>query len=271
MPSKRLLLIALIIILLAASARSLVKLMEPKILFHPQTGLTLSPKFYDLEFMDVVIKSGEYNIHGWYFPGERGKRVVIFYHGNAGNMANRLQFIKFLQPLGLNILMIDYRGYGRSEGAPSATGIEADAVAALEWLTVKQKVSPRAIVLWGRSLGGAAALYAASRNPNIAGVIVESSFLSVRRMSMELFRWLPVAFVTSSLDNASIVSSLAMPKLFIHGLEDTLIPFSHSEELYNRSAEPKQIVPVKGAGHNDVYIKGGGKYLEIVGQWIANL
>ena len=271
MQSKGLLLFALIIALVAVSSRSLVKLMEPRILYHPTIGLTLSPKFYKLDFKDVVIKSGEYNIHGWYFPGQKNKRIVVFYHGNAGNMAGRLEFIKFLQPLGLNILMIDYRGYGRSEGVPSAEGIHSDALAALEWLTIKQKVPPRAIILWGRSLGGAAALYAAQRNPYIAGVIVESSFLSIRRIAMELFPWVPVAFVTDIFDNASIVGKLAVPKLFIHGMNDTLIPFSHSEELFRRSAEPKQIVPVKGAGHNDVYARGGDKYLEVVGKWIDHL
>ncbi len=271
MPNKGLLLFALLMLLSAVSMRAIVRIMEPRLLFYPHTGLELSPALYGFDYVDVVIRSGRFDIHGWFFPGDRSKRFVIFYHGNAGNMADRLGFMEFMRPLELNILMIDYRGYGRSEGSPTIEGIEQDAVAAVEWMNQKRKVPLSRIVLWGRSLGVAAALAAAERYPAVAGVILESGFVSMRRIASDLHPFLPVAFVTDGFDNGSIVSRLPAPKLFIHGMEDTLIPFSHAEELYARASEPKRIVPIKGAGHNDTFIHGGDRYRKVVGEWISGL
>ncbi|VAX18847.1 hypothetical protein MNBD_NITROSPINAE04-2627 [hydrothermal vent metagenome] len=270
MLNKGLLLFALFLALAAVSLRAVVKIAEPKLLFHPQTGLELNPPFFGLSFVDVVIRSGEFNIHGWFFPGDRSKKFVIFYHGNAGNMSDRLAFIKFMKPAGLNFLMIDYRGYGRSEGWPTIDGTGEDAVAAVDWMSKKRKVPLSRIVLWGRSLGVGAALVAAERYPGVAGVILESGFVSMRRMASEIYPFLPVAFVTDGFDNGRIVSKINAPKLFIHGTQDQLIPFRHAEELYLRALGPKRIVPVV-SGHNDTYIRGGSEYLRIVEEWISGL
>lgn len=270
MPNKGLLLFALFMLLAVLSARAIVKLAEPRLLFFPKTGLELNPSFYGLKFVDVVIRSGEFDIHGWFFPGSRSKRFVVFYHGNAGNMSDRLDFIRFMKPSGLNFLMIDYRGYGRSQGWPSIEGIGEDAVAAVGWMSEKRKVPLNRIVLWGRSLGASAALIAAKRYPGVSGVIVESGFVSMRKMASEIYPFLPAAFVTDGFDNRLIVSRISVPKLFIHGVEDTLIPFRHTEELYLRAVGPKRLMPV-AAGHNDTYLRGGSEYLQIVEEWIAGL
>jgi len=270
MPNKGLLFFALLLILAVVSLRAVVKIAEPRFLFHPQTGLELNPSFFGVKYVDVVIRSGEFDIHGWFFPGSRSKRFVIFYHGNAGNMSDRIDFIKFMKPSGLNFLMIDYRGYGRSEGWPTIEAIGEDAVAAVDWMSKKRKVPLNRIVLWGRSLGVGAALIAAERYPAVSGVILESGFVSMRRMASEIYPFLPAAFVTDGFDNGLIVSKISAPKLIIHGTEDELIPFHHAEELYLRASGPKRIVPVV-AGHNDTYIRGGSKYLRIVEEWMSAL
>lgn len=270
MPNKGLLLFALLLFLAVLSARAVIKLAEPRLLFYPKTGLELNPSFYGLKFVDVVIRSGEYDLHGWFFPGDRSKKFVIFYHGNAGNMSDRLDFIRFMKPSKLNFLMIDYRGYGRSQGSPSIEGIGEDAVAAVEWMSKKRKVPLNRIVLWGRSLGASAALIAAKQYPDVSGVIVESGFVSMREIASEIYPFLPVALITDGFDNGLVVSTIITPKLFIHGTEDELIPFRHSEALYLRALEPKRIVPVV-AGHNDTYIRGGSKYLQIVEEWVSGL
>ncbi|VAX24643.1 hypothetical protein MNBD_NITROSPINAE02-2018 [hydrothermal vent metagenome] len=268
MTAKPLFLVLLIVILVVVSLRSIIKIVEPKFLFHPDRSLELSPKMLGLKYTDVTIKSGNQNMHGWYFPGNEKNGVVVFYHGNAGNMADRLSFIKFLKPLQLNILMIDYRGYGNSQGYPSIKGIEEDGVATVEWLLNNNKIKPRQIVLWGRSMGGAAALAAASEYPDVAGVIAESTFISLRAIAADFAPWAPVALITDRWKNAEILASLKTPKLIIHGVNDSLIPFYHGEELYSKAAEPKQIIPVKGADHNNTYIVGGSVYKKMVGQWI---
>lgn len=267
-------LFALVLILAFMSARAFVKVMERRVLFHPEYALEVNPALQGFEFRNAVIPSGGVNIHGWFIqadtPEWRRARFVIFYHGNAGNIADRMDFIRFLKPLGVNVLMIDYQGYGRSEGTPSIEGISEDGVAALEWLHLKRKVPLARITLWGRSLGAAAALAAAQRYPDVGGVIVESAFVSLRRISMDLFPLIPVGLVTDAFDNGSAVERIPTPKLFIHGVDDELIPFAHGEELYKRAAGPRQMVPVK-SGHNDTYIRGGKEYLDVVGGWMEKL
>lgn len=268
MYAKPLLLILLLVILAVVSSRSIVKILEPKFLFYPDRSLELNPKMLGIKHVEVFIKSGKFHINGWYFPGDEKHGVVVFYHGNAGNISDRLHFIKFLEPLQLNILMIDYRGYGKSQGYPSIEGIEEDGVATIEWLLNEKKLKPHQIVLWGRSMGGVAALAAASKYPDVAGVIVESSFISLRRIAVDLAPWAPVALVTNRWKNMEILSRIKTPKLIMHGMNDSLIPFYHSEELFLKAAEPKKIIPIKGADHNNTYIVGGSVYRKMVGDWI---
>ena len=235
--------------------------------FHPQRGLEINPGLIGMAYEDVAIRSGENFIHGWFFPGDSGK-YLVYYHGNAGTIADRIEFAKFLAPLKLNILMVDYRGYGRSEGEPTIEGFIQDAKAAAGWMVGMKKAPLDKTIYWGHSLGGAAALIAASTYPGVAGVIAESSFISLRRLSLDRFAWIPVVFVSSELDNGSAVEKLATPKLFIHGTKDTVIPFHHSEELHRRAMAPKMLFSVEGATHSDVSYLGGQKYLGVVGDWI---
>lgn len=265
--SKGLILFLLATIFVALSLRAVVKVMEPRFIFHPTMALELNPKLAGFEYTDVVIQSGADKIHGWFIKSDKSKPLVIFFHGNAGNISHRLDFIRFMEPLKLNFLLMDYKGYGRSEGSPSVSAVEEDAIATLLWANEKLKAPFNQIILWGRSMGGAAALYAASQKPEVAGVIVESSFISLRRIASELFPAVPVAFISDSWNNDDIVSSISTPKLFIHGTKDEIIPFRHTEELFRIAKEPKQALPIK-SGHNDTYIRGGNVYRKAVGDWI---
>lgn len=268
---KLLFLVLLIVILIAVCARAVIKILEPRIMFHPTLALELNPRLMGFEFDDVVIQSGSDKIHGWFIKGDKSKPLVIFYHGNAGNISHRLEFVKFMEPLKLNFLMMDYKGYGRSEGTPSITAIEEDAIATLLWANITLKAPFNKIVLWGRSLGGSAALYAANIKPQVAGVIVESSFISLRRIANELFPIAPVALISDRWNNDEIVSRIATPKLFIHGVKDEIIPFHHTRELLKIAKEPKLGIPITNAGHNDTYIRGGETYRKMVGDWIFDV
>ncbi|MGK7346194.1 MAG: alpha/beta hydrolase [Candidatus Nitrospinota bacterium M3_3B_026] len=266
--SKTLLLLALIVVLAALSARAYVKIMEPRYLFHPRTALEMNPAMAGMEFRDVYIESGGNTLHGWYIPHDDAVCFIIFYHGNVGNIADRIDFLKILKNLRAHVLIFDYRGYGMSEGVPTIEGIEEDAVAALEWLTMKVGAPRERVILWGKSLGGAAALAAARRYPDVAGVVVESAFSTYRRLAHEVAPLAPVVFITDAFRNEEILSRIKTPKLIIHGLADELIPFHHAERLYDKAAEPKRILPVRGAGHGDTHTKGGQAYLDAAGQWL---
>jgi len=268
--SKGLILFLLIIIFTALSLRAIVKIMEPRFIFHPTMALELNPALAGFKFTDVVIQSGSDKIHGWFIKGDKSKPLIIFFHGNAGNISHRLDFVRFMEPLKFNFLLIDYKGYGRSEGSPSISAVEEDALATLLWANKKLKAPFDQTILWGRSMGGAAALYAASQKPQVAGVIVESSFVSLRRMANEVFPNVPVAFISSRWNNGEIASRITTPKLFIHGLKDEIIPFHHTEELFKIAAEPKQVMPLH-SGHNDTYIRGGDVYRKTIGDWILKV
>jgi hypothetical protein len=267
---KGLVLIALLLVLAVFAIRALVRIYEPRILFHPEMGLAINPGIVGMEYEDVAIRSGELFIHGWFFPAESDK-YLIYYHGNAGTIADRIEFVKDILPLKLNVLMIDYRGYGKSEGMPTIEGTRQDAIAAVAWMMATKKAPTNKIILWGHSLGAAAALIAANHYRGVSGVIVESGFVSARRLALELFPIIPVAFVTDAFNNGDIVETLQVPKLFIHGTVDNLVPFGQGKELFRRATGQKLFVPIKGASHSDLSRVGGGAYLDAIKEWIGSL
>ena len=248
----------------------IVRMLEPHFIFYPRKGLELTPASLWIDYEDVWIHSYGLRINGWFFPGEDSQRYIIFYHGNAGNMSDRLGFLKAITSFGPNVLMIDYRGYGKSEGRPSVNGVKLDAVAAIQWLMEARGTVPGNIVLWGQSLGAAMALHTAGRYP-VAGVIVEAAFVSIRKAAGELFPNIPACLVSGEMDNSSIMSRLAVPKLVIHGACDEMIPSAHASELYRVSAKPKQLYIVPDAGHADTCHAGGEEYIKTIDHWLCGL
>lgn len=191
------------------------------------------------------------------------RRGVLFFHGNAGNISHRLQTIELLNRLGLDTLIIDYRGYGRSGGQPSEKGLYLDAEAAYDWLRARPGTEPGSIVAFGRSLGGAVAVELARRRP-VSALIVESAFASTAEIGRELLPFLPVPLlVTQRFDSLGKVRALAVPKLFIHGRDDEIIPFRHGTLLFNAAAAPKRFAALAG-GHNDAFLLPENAYPEIL-------
>ncbi|HJM82740.1 MAG TPA: alpha/beta hydrolase [Nitrospinota bacterium] len=261
----------LIAFLIATALLLIVKIMEPRLLFYPSKDLASTPLSLGLEFRDVIIESKGFNIHGWFLPEQGSDVYLIFYHGNAGNVSNNLEFARMVQVYKVNLLMIDYRGYGRSDGFPTIDGVEEDAIATMAWLINNFKVDPTKIILWGRSLGVAMAMATAERYANIGGVILESGFVSFRRIARYYYPIIPACFISNALDSGARMASLASPKLIIHGTHDTTIPFAHARELFALAQDPKQFMSVKFGGHNDVAHVGGQGYIRIIGKWIEDL
>ncbi len=192
-------------------------------------------------------------LSGWLVRAQGPRRrTVISFHGNAGTASDRWPFGAWLASRGSDVLLAEYRGYGQSEGSPSARGIEADADAAVRFLLEERGVQPGELVVHGQSLGGAAAISAlAGRASEAAGGIVESSFTSLHDMArvvlgLPLTRLLPDAY---ALDSASRGSRVRAPVLQIHGDRDEVIPFAIGERL-REALRPRRFVRVPGGAHN---------------------
>jgi fermentation-respiration switch protein FrsA (DUF1100 family) len=229
--------------------------------FFPQRTLDLTPEPLHLTYKDVYFKSEDgKRLHGWFFPLEKESPILLFCHGNAGNISHRLDNVDRLLKRGLQVFIFDYRGYGRSEGRPSEQGIYKDGLAAYDYLVQQQGIRPSNMVLFGRSLGAAVAIDVAS-NREVRAVILESAFTSTKDMAkrMALFA-LFSPFLPAHYNNLEKIGRVSVPKLIIHGVEDDLVPFEMGKKLYEKANPPKEFLPLKGAGHNDTYLVGGEDY-----------
>lgn len=191
-------------------------------------------------------------IHGWYVTHPQAQVTLLWLHGNAGNLEIRRELLEGLRRLPANVLVIDYRGFGKSEGNPNEAGVNRDARAAYEWLLARTQ--PERIVVFGKSLGGGPACELASR-VKVGGLIVQSSFTRAGDMASIVFPFLPLAryLVRTKFDSLGKVAEIRCPKLFIHTIDDDLIPFSMAKRLYEAAAPPKEYAWFDTGGHNGVW------------------
>ncbi len=226
----------------------------------PGRELTASPANIGLGYDDVSIKTDDgVTLHGWYI-GAPSSRVLLFFHGNAGNISHRLASIRQFASLDLSILIIDYRGYGASGGRASEAGLQLDAEAAWRHLTETRNVSPDDIVIFGRSLGGSVAAWLAARRQP-AALIVESAFTSVPDIAQELYPWLPARWLSRQKHaTREYVRSVHCPVLVIHSRDDEIIPYHHGESIFEAANEPRAFLALEG-GHNEAYVLDEQRYL----------
>ena len=191
-------------------------------------------------------------LHGWYVPAEQPVAVVLFCHGNGGNLSHRRDLLQFMQQLiGATVLAFDYRGYGRSEGAPNEAGVLADARAARAWLAERAGVREGDIVVMGESLGGAVAVDLAARD-GARGLVLENTFTSLPDMAALHYPWLPSRWLMQHrLDSLSLIGRYHGPLLQTHGDADTIVPLASGQKLFAAANEPKQFLTIPGANHND--------------------
>jgi len=201
--------------------------------------------------------------------------VVLYLHGNGSNVGANVEHANRFHRLGLSVFVIDYRGYGKSQGDfPSESQVYEDAQLAWDYLVKQRGVNPNQIYIYGHSLGGAIAIDLAVRHPEAAGLIVEGSFTSTRAMvdfQKGLFWLFPIDWLlTQRFDSLSKVDRLQMPVLFIHGTADNVVPVEMSKKLFDAAPEPKQLYIVPDGGHNNVAQIGGAEYLQIVSQFLGS-
>lgn len=227
------------------------------------------PETYGLKAEECWFETTDgVGLHGWFFRVDTPRATILWCHGNAGNITHRLDNIRKLINLDVNIFIFDYRGYGRSQGKPSEDGLYRDAEAAYEFLRTKMGVAPSSMIIFGRSLGAAVAVDLASKQPN-AGVILESAFTSASDVAWDLAPFLPVAFFLRSKFNAvEKIQSIHTPILFTHGTDDRTIPLNLGKKLFEAANKPKWFYPIEGADHNDTYLVGGRAYFDRISEFI---
>lgn len=230
---------------------------------------------YGLTVEDVFLTAADgTKLHGWWVPGQEDAPTMLFFHANAGNITHRIDNLMRWQKRGLNTFILDYRGYGRSEGTPDEAGIYQDAEAAYAYVCETRGTDPKQTVLFGRSLGGAVAFYIASKLP-AAGVIVESTFTSLPDLAALFFPGQDAQLFQGQYESIERVKHLTMPLLLVHGTRDDLVPVEQGKRLFaahpGRIGKQKQLYLIEDAGHNDTYYVGGEKYFETLERFIRQV
>jgi fermentation-respiration switch protein FrsA (DUF1100 family) len=244
--------------------------LENRLLYFPTRELAATPEAYGLRAEELSLPSEDgVVLHGWRIPGD-GKRALLFFHGNAGNAADRLERARILnRRFGLDVFLVDYRGYGRSTGSPSEEGLYRDARTIYE-AARERGFSPDRILAFGESLGSAVAVELATEKP-CAAIILETPFLSVPAMARVHYPLVPRFLVRTRFDNAARIQAIRAPKLFLVAGRDEIAPPEQGRDLFERASEPKTLFVIPNAGHNDTYATGGEAYWREWERFLASL
>jgi hypothetical protein len=237
----------------------LVFLFQSHLVFFPGTGreAVLTPQSYGLRFESVGIRTADGEmLDAWWVPAENARGVVLFFHGNAGNISHRIDYLRMFHRLRHSTLIVDYRGYGRSTGTPSEAGTYRDAEAAWEHLRYARMAQPQDVVIAGESLGAAVATWLAAERAEEAprAVLLFSTFTSATDLGAQVYWFLPVRLLSRiGYDNLANLKRIHAPVFIAHSRDDDIVPYAHGRKLYEAAAEPKAFLEMRG-GHNDGFI-----------------
>jgi pimeloyl-ACP methyl ester carboxylesterase len=229
-------------------------LFQASFVFFPTRDSAGTPAAIGLAYEDIRFKTADgVTLSGWYVPAKESRQVVLFFHGNAGNITHRLDSIAQFHRLGLSVFIVDYRGYGLSEGKVSEEGTYLDAEAAWTYLIEERGIESEQIIIFGRSLGGAVATWLAQQHPPKM-LILESTFTSVPDMAAKQFPFLPVRLLARiKYNTVDRLPEVSAPILIVHSPGDDIIPYSHGRRLFEVAPEPKEFLQITG-GHNEGFI-----------------
>ncbi|MCQ9207326.1 MAG: alpha/beta hydrolase [Omnitrophica bacterium] len=232
------------------------KYVERHSLYFPTRDLFAHPGSIGLSYEEVYFETEDKKrLHGWFIPASSKEAgfTILFCHGNAGNISDRMEKITLFHNWGFATFIFDYRGYGKSEGLPHESGLYRDINAAYGYLTEKRNVAEGSIVLYGESLGGAVAIDLAQRK-SVGVLVTEGTFTSLRDMAKIVYPFLPRFMVSNKFDSLSKIGSIECPKVFIHSVDDEIIPFYLGEKLFNKAKPQKKLLRIKG-GHNEGFFE----------------
>ncbi len=252
--------ILLAVVVVYAAVIALAAIFQSRLVYFPDSVMEATPADIDLDFERVSLTASDgVVLDAWFVPAAGDGPVVLFCHGNAGNISHRLDTIRILNGLGLGVLIFDYRGYGRSGGSPSEEGTYRDAEAAWDYVTGERNIPPERTVLFGRSLGGPVAAYLATRH-DPAALIVESTFTSLPDVGAAAYPFLPVRLISRyDYPTETYVSLVDCPVLVVHSPADEMIPFRHGLSIYEAAPEPKELLSI-GGSHNEGFLEFEEEY-----------
>jgi fermentation-respiration switch protein FrsA (DUF1100 family) len=246
---------------------------QAHLIFFPSYVIDLTPANFGAKFEQIDARASGETLRGWWIPAVSSECAIVYLHGNGGNIsANAAQAVR-LAHLGCSVLLLDYRGYGESDGKfPSETSVYADAESMWNYAG-ERGFKPSQLLIYGHSLGGAIAIELARHHPDAKGLIVESSLTSVRDVADQTpaYRAFPIALLgTQHFDSIHKISEIHIPVLFIHGTADRIVPFFMSQHLFAAANQPKRLVLIPGAHHEDCVIVGGRLYLNAASDFLES-
>jgi uncharacterized protein len=249
-----------VFVLIYAALVLLIYIFQSHFIFFPEKSLNQTPTDVGLDFEDVNFSSSDnVKLHGWFISVKNSIGVLLFCHGNAGNISHRLESIQIFSRLGLNVFIFDYRGYGQSQGKMTENGAYLDAKAAWNYLTQIKNFNPNNIIIFGRSLGGSIATKIALNNDQ-AALIIESTFTSAKDMAAKHYPFLPVRLLLKyNFQTIDYIQNVKSPILIIHSENDEIVPFSQGQKLFETASEPKEFLKIHG-GHNDGFFVSEPEY-----------
>lgn len=254
-------------------ATLLLLIFEKQLIYHPSSLMDATPATFHLPFEEVLIDvEAGVRVHGWFIKAatEPSVATVLLSHGNAGNIVDRLDRVVSLRDLGVDFLLYDYRGFGKSTGSPDEEGTYRDGRAVYDYLVKTRNLDPTRIVLMGESLGCAISVQLALER-KAAGLILEAPFASIPHMAAAIYAFLPVGpFIRTRYDNLAKMPQLRMPLLVTQGTLDEIIPIAQGRMVFDAAPEPKKFLPIEGAHHNDVYVTGGPSYRSAIAAFVAH-
>lgn len=243
---------------------------QDRLIFFPDDYMSGDPEAVGLPFEDFSIEHEDgATVTGWIVEKDKDAPWILHFHGNAGNISNRLDHLRLFEDLGFNGVVFDYRGYGKSQGTPSESGLVEDGIAVVEHLLDKREVPKKSLIYFGESLGGGVAASVAQTKPPQA-MILKSTFTSIPDLGSDIYGFLPVSALSRHrFETKSKIEKFLFPLLVVHSRSDTLIPFQHGQRLYQLAPEPKLFFESYG-GHNASPLELGEEFKKTIKDFVTN-
>jgi uncharacterized protein len=272
---SRLLNLLLTILIGYLLALALVRMFESRLIFFPNYPDRLDGDWHPrgLNVEDVWLTASDgVKLHAWWIPDDKARFTFIAFHGNASNIANRAPTYEFLRSTHVSVFALEYRGYGRSEGKPSESGVYRDAEAAYEYLVNTKGIDRKAIISFGQSLGTAVAVHLAARH-QVAGVVLEAPFPSASRIARNIFWFLPGVSLLAhgQFDIQAWLKEIHALVLIVHCDQDPVIPFQFGQEVYDAALPPKYFFQVKGYCHEESSLIAPIQYRRALQEFLSSL
>jgi len=238
--------------------------------FYPRHTPEMRPDLKRMNTTEMFIPSSDNtSLNAFFFPSDNSEEVLLFLHANSGNVYHRMDIVSALRDMGINVLLIDYRGFGLSTGSPSEQGMYEDSIAAFHFIQNQLGFDSKNIFILGRSIGSAAAIHVASER-DIAGLILISPLASGRDVMNKIGLWWLSWMMGSSFDNQSMVKNVTAPTLIVHGNKDRVVKISSGKKLYNAMLMTnKRFVEIEGAGHNNLMYLSEARLWQVVSDFVA--